>query len=100
SPVPVRELNPAAPPELEQVIERCLEKDRNARYQRASDIRDSLKRIRRNMSSLTIPRKRLAERIAVLTEASSVPDPQKETPAPQPTPRRRYLISVALVAIV
>jgi eukaryotic-like serine/threonine-protein kinase len=100
SPVPVRELNPAAPPELEQVIGRCLEKDRNARYQQASDIRDSLKRIRRNMSSLTIPQKQLAERVADLARTSRALEPQKEKAAPQPARWPRYLIAAALLAIV
>ena len=96
----MRELNPAAPPELEQVIARCLEKERSARYQHASDVRDELKQIRRNMSSLTIPRKEIAERVAELAKTSRVPEVQKEKPAPQPTPRRRYLIAVVLLAIV
>src|ERR1700678_1036270 len=100
SPVPVRELNPAAPPELEQVIARCLEKERSARYQHASDVRDELKQIRRNISSLSIPQKQIAERVAELARTSGVLEPQKEKAAPQPTPRRRYLIAAALLVIV
>jgi eukaryotic-like serine/threonine-protein kinase len=47
---PVR-LNPDLPVELEHVINKCLEKDRNLRYQHASDIRTDLQRLRRDKDS-------------------------------------------------
>jgi tetratricopeptide (TPR) repeat protein/predicted Ser/Thr protein kinase len=43
---PVR-LNPAVPAELERIIERAIEKDRELRYQTASDIRAELRLLRR-----------------------------------------------------
>ena len=43
---PVR-LNPVVPQALEHVIERCLEKDRELRYQTAGDIRAELRVLRR-----------------------------------------------------
>jgi serine/threonine protein kinase/tetratricopeptide (TPR) repeat protein len=43
---PVR-LNPTVPPELERIIERSLEKDRELRYQNASEVRAELRRLRR-----------------------------------------------------
>lgn len=45
--VPVR-LNPAVPAELEQIINKALEKDRKLRYQNAADIRADLARLKRN----------------------------------------------------
>ncbi len=45
-PAPVR-LNPAVPPELERIIERSLDKDRDLRYQTASELRAELRRLRR-----------------------------------------------------
>ena len=45
APVPPVRLNPDVPAELERVIDKCLEKDRNLRYQHASDIRTDLQRL-------------------------------------------------------
>jgi len=44
-------LNPEVPPELERIIDKCLEKDRNLRYQHASDIRTDLFRLKRDSDS-------------------------------------------------
>jgi serine/threonine protein kinase/tetratricopeptide (TPR) repeat protein len=47
---PVR-LNPDLPVDLERIIKKCLEKDRNLRYQHASDIRTDLQRLKRDSES-------------------------------------------------
>jgi tetratricopeptide (TPR) repeat protein/predicted Ser/Thr protein kinase len=50
-PVPPLRLNPDLPAELERIINKCLEKDRNLRYLHASDIRTDLQRLKRDMES-------------------------------------------------
>jgi len=50
-PVPPVRLNPSLPAELERTIIKCLEKDRNLRYQHASEIRTDLQRLKRDTES-------------------------------------------------
>jgi serine/threonine protein kinase len=47
---PVR-LNPDLPPKIEEIINRSLEKDRNLRFQHASDLHAELQRVKRDSSS-------------------------------------------------
>ncbi|HET9178557.1 MAG TPA: protein kinase [Terriglobia bacterium] len=50
-PAPVTRLDPDLPEKLEEIIAKCLEKDRDLRYQHASDIRTDLKRLKRDTGS-------------------------------------------------
>lgn len=51
SPVEPLRLNPDVPARLEEIINKALEKDRELRYQHASDIRSDLKRLQRDSAS-------------------------------------------------
>ncbi len=50
-PVPPVRLNPDLPAKLEEIVNRSLEKERNLRYQHASDLHSELQRLKRDSSS-------------------------------------------------
>jgi tetratricopeptide (TPR) repeat protein/tRNA A-37 threonylcarbamoyl transferase component Bud32 len=51
APTPAVRLNPDVPPKLEEIINKALEKNRNLRYQHASEIRTDLQRLKRDTDS-------------------------------------------------
>jgi serine/threonine protein kinase/Tfp pilus assembly protein PilF len=51
APTAPKRLNPEVPPKLDEIIDRCLEKDRELRYHSAADIRADLKRLQRDIDS-------------------------------------------------
>jgi eukaryotic-like serine/threonine-protein kinase len=55
APLPSVRLNPDVPPDLERVLNKCLEKERNLRYQHAADIRTDLQRLKRETDSGRLP---------------------------------------------
>jgi eukaryotic-like serine/threonine-protein kinase len=51
APTPARDLNSSLPAKLEEIINKALEKDRDLRYQYASEMRADLKRLKRDTDS-------------------------------------------------
>jgi serine/threonine protein kinase len=86
-PVPARKLRAEIPPELEQIINKALEKDADVRYQHASDIRADLKRLKRDTESGRI------------SAAPARPHSQQANPN-RPLRRRALFISAALTTLV
>jgi eukaryotic-like serine/threonine-protein kinase len=51
APVPPEQLNPGLPAELARIIQKCLEKDRDLRYQHSWEVRADLERIKQEADS-------------------------------------------------
>jgi len=82
APAPVIRLNPDLPPRLEDIINKALEKDRNLRYQHASEMRSDLQRLKRDTDS--------SRTVAAM--------PDRATPAPASIPPAQTSSSSAVVA--
>src|SRR5437763_3694643 len=98
---PVR-LNPEIPPKLEDIINKALEKDRDLRYQHASDVRTDLKRLKKEMESARTPVAH--EETSVLTAPASIAQKHPSTTsvaiAPEHTAARPWRIIVPAVVVV
>jgi serine/threonine protein kinase/tetratricopeptide (TPR) repeat protein len=130
APLSALRLNPDLPPKLEDIINKALEKDRNLRYQHASDMRTDLQRLKRDTDtsrqvvaaaepaspvapSGPVPTARESEssqRLAVpaqpipeIPRESVVQPAQPELPKSAPslvTPKRPWKILIPAVAIL
>jgi non-specific serine/threonine protein kinase len=69
-PAPVIQINPLLPPELGRIIGQALEKDRELRYQSATDLKTALKRLKRDLDSSPSGR-HSAESSAIRSRAAS-----------------------------
>jgi serine/threonine protein kinase/tetratricopeptide (TPR) repeat protein len=77
APVSPARLNPDLPAKLEEIMNKALEKDRDLRYQHASDVRADLKRLKRETESghsarMIEPPKKPKSKLAITVAAAAI----------------------------
>jgi eukaryotic-like serine/threonine-protein kinase len=95
-PAPLARFAPELPDELQRIVRKCLEKDREQRYQSARDLAIDLENIRRQHESASI-QPLSADRSPSVSDARGVSAAAKRA---MPLLSRRVVVTAALVLLV
>ncbi|HKY29767.1 MAG TPA: protein kinase, partial [Pyrinomonadaceae bacterium] len=87
-PQPISELRRDLPPELEQIVSRILEKEREARYQNVSELRAELQKLERKVETVSA-----SESDAVVTTVDHAEQTKANTPVTITARERRMFLS-------
>ena len=99
-PPPPSQLNPQVSPGLEAVIGKALEKDRNLRYQHASEMRTDLQRLKRDTESGRYPAAKSDAVAAPSTGAMNARDTPSSQTGAAVRPKKSWLLIAAAVALI
>ncbi len=93
TPMPTRALKPQVPQQLEEIINKAIEKDRRLRYQSAAEMRTDLQRLKRDTLSGPVSAVRYESRVSQASVAA-------EMPAAPATRWRRKWVALPIVALL
>jgi serine/threonine protein kinase/tetratricopeptide (TPR) repeat protein len=97
-PIPAVRFNPEVSTDLQRIIDKALEKDRNLRYQSAADMRTDLARLHRDSNSGRVSSaSTVIDAPPVSVSTLSAPTPTVVVPA---RPRRNWIAGIGAILLV